>query len=61
MHVKGNIGRSDHSSLGVTLNISPTIAGFDVARTVHASPELIGMPFVRLYLDLIGEVFSGIR
>ena len=34
MHVHGNIGRSDHASLGVVLNLSPTVAGFDVARRV---------------------------
>ena len=32
--VQGNVGMSDHVSLGVTLNISPTVAGFDVARSV---------------------------
>ena len=34
VHVHGNIGRSDHASLGVALNLSPTVAGFNVARTV---------------------------
>ena len=34
VHVHGNVGRSDHASLGVTLNLSPTFAGFDVARRV---------------------------
>ena len=34
VHVHGNVGRSDHASLGVALNLSPTIAGFDVARRV---------------------------
>ena len=32
--VHGNVGRSDHASLGVALNLSPTVAGFDVARRV---------------------------
>ena len=34
MHVHGNVGRSDHALLGVALNISPTVPGFDVARRV---------------------------
>ena len=34
VHVHGNIGRSDHASLGVALNLSPTVAGFEVARRV---------------------------
>ena len=33
-HVHGNVGRSYHASLEVTLNLSPTVAGFDVARRV---------------------------
>ena len=31
---KGNVGRLDHASLGATLNLSPTDAGFDVARRI---------------------------
>ena len=34
VHVHGNVGRSDHASLGVALNLSPAVAGFDVARRV---------------------------
>ena len=34
MHVHGNVGRSDHASLEVALNLSPTVAQFDVARRV---------------------------
>ena len=34
VHVHGNVGRSDHASLGVTLKLSITVAGFDVARRV---------------------------
>ena len=34
MHFHGNDGRSDHASLGVALNLSPTVVGFDVARRV---------------------------
>ena len=56
VHVHGNVGRSDHASLGIALNLSPTVAGFDVARRVPPSPELIGMPFVRLCMDITGEV-----
>ena len=34
VHVDGNIGRSDHAPIGVALNLSPAVAGFDVARRV---------------------------
>ena len=34
MHVHGNVGRSDHALLGVALNLSPTVARFDIARRV---------------------------
>ena len=34
MNVQGNAGRSDHASLGVKLNLSPTVAGFDLACRV---------------------------
>ena len=34
VHVHGNVRRLDHASLGVALNLSPTVAGFDVARRV---------------------------
>ena len=34
VHIHGNVGRSDHASLGVALNLSPAVAGFDVARRV---------------------------
>ena len=34
VHVQGNVGISHHASLGVTLNLSLTVAGFDVARRV---------------------------
>ena len=33
-HVLGNVGRSDHVTLGVALNLSLTVAGFDVAHRV---------------------------
>ena len=32
VHIHGNVGRSDHASLGVALNLSPAVAGFDLAR-----------------------------
>ena len=34
VHVHGNNGSSDHASLRVALNLSPTVAGFNVARRV---------------------------
>ena len=34
VHVHGNVGRSDHVSLGITLNLLPIVAGFDVAIRV---------------------------
>ena len=34
VNVLGNVGRSDHASLGVMLNLSPTVAGFDIAHRV---------------------------
>ena len=34
VHVHGNVGRSDHASFRVALNLSPAVAGFDVARWV---------------------------
>ena len=58
VNVHGNDGRTDHASLEVTLNLSPTVAGFDAACRVPLSPELIGMSFVRLNLDLIGKKFQ---
>ena len=60
VNVHGNVGRSNHASLGVTLNLSPIVAGFEVAEFT-SSPELIRMTFMRIYLDLIGEAFSGVR
>ena len=32
--VLGNVGRSDHTLLGIALNLSTIIAGFDVAHRV---------------------------
>ena len=33
-NVHRNVGKSDHASLGVKLNLSPTVAGFDIVRGV---------------------------
>ena len=40
VHVHGNIGRSDHASLGAALNLSPTVAGFEVARRVSLKSKV---------------------
>ena len=62
VHVHGNVGRSDHASLGVALNLSPTVAGFDVARRVPLKSRVnYWNAVLRLCLDLTGEVFSGVR
>ena len=34
VHVHGNVGRLNHASFRVAFNLSPTVAGFDVARRV---------------------------
>ena len=34
VHVHGNAHKSDHASLGIALNLSPAVAGFDVPRRV---------------------------
>ena len=61
VNVQSNAGRSDHASLGVSLNLSPTVAGFDVARRVLLNSRVNWKGVVRLYLDLVGEAFSGVR
>ena len=53
MHVLGNIGRSDHASLGVSLNLSPTVAGFDVARRVPLKS--------RVNWNAVCEALSGLN
>ena len=60
VNLRGNVVRSDNYLelrwiYHRLLLDSMYLAGFS------SSPELIGMPFVRLYLDLIGEVFSEVR
>ena len=58
VNVQGNVGGRIMCRLGGTLNLSPTVAGFDVARRVPSSQELPGMEFVRLYLDLLEIYFQ---
>ena len=61
VHVHGNVGKSDHASLGVALNLSPTVAGFNIARRVPLKSKVNWNAVMRLCLDLTGEVFSGVR
>ena len=49
----GNVGRSDHASLGVVLNLSPTVAGFDVARRVPLKS--------RVNWNTVCETLSGLN
>ena len=53
VHVHGNIGRSDHASLWVALNLSPTVAGFDVARRVPLKS--------RVNWNAVCEALSGLN
>ena len=53
MHVHGNVGRSSHASLGVAFNISPTVAGFKVARRVPLKS--------RINWNAICEALSGLN
>ena len=53
MHVHGNVGRSDHASLGVALNLSPAVAGFDVARRVPLKS--------RVNWNAVCEALSGLN
>ena len=53
VHVHGNVGRSDHASLGVALNLSPSVAGFDVARRVPLKS--------RVNWNAICEALSGLN
>ena len=52
-HVHGNIGRSDHASLGVALNLSPTVVGFDVPRMVPLKS--------RVNWNAVCEALSGLN
>ena len=53
VHVHGNVGRSDHALLGVVLNLSPTVAGFDVARRVT--------PKSRVNWNAVCKALSGLN
>ena len=53
VHVHGNVGRSDHASLAVALNLSPAVAGFDVARLVPLKS--------RVYWNAFSEALSGLN
>ena len=53
VHVYGNVGRSDHASLGVALNLSPTVAGFDVVRRVPLKS--------RVNWNAVCEALSGLN
>ena len=53
VHVHGNVGRSDHASLGVALNLSPAVAGFDVARQVPLKS--------RVNWNVVCEALSGLN
>ena len=53
VHVHGYVGRLDHASLGVAWNLSPTVAGFDVARMVPLKS--------RVNWSAICEALSGLN
>ena len=53
VHVHGNVGRSDHALLGVALNLSPAVAGFDVARRVPLKS--------RVNWNAVCEALSGLN
>ena len=53
MHVHGNVGRSDHVLLGVALNLSPTVAGFDVDSRVFLKS--------RVNWNAVCEALSGLN
>ena len=53
VNVHGNVGRSDHALLGVTMNLSPTVAGFNVARRVPLRS--------RVNWDAVCEALSGLN
>ena len=66
VHVHGNVGRSDHASLGVALNLSSAVAGFDVARRVPLKSRVNWNAVCEALSGasqtaLSGEVFSGVR
>ena len=53
VNVQGNVGRSDHASPRVTLNLSPTVAGFDVAHRVPLK--------CRFNCNAVCEALSGLK
>ena len=53
VHAHGNVGRSDHASLGIALNLSPAVAGFDVARRVPLKS--------RVNWNAVCEALSGLN
>ena len=53
VHVHGNVGRSDHASLGVALKLSPAVAGFNVARRVPLKS--------RVNWNAVCEALSGLN
>ena len=53
VHVHGNVDGSDHASLGVAMNLSPAVAGFDVSRRVLLKP--------RVNWNAVCEALSGLN
>ena len=53
VHVHGNVDRSNHASLGIALNLSPAVAGFDVARRVSLKS--------RVNWNAVCEALSGLN
>ena len=53
VHCHGNVGRSDHASLGVALNLSPAVAGLDVAHRVPLK--------CRVNWNAVCEALSGLN
>ena len=61
VHVHGNVGRSDHASLGVALNLSPAVAGFDVARRVPLNSRVRDMDIAGLNLKFNKKVKTNVE
>ena len=53
VHIHGNVGRSNHASLGVALNLSPAVAGFDLARRIPLKS--------RVNWNAVCEALSGLN
>ena len=58
VHVHGNVGKSDHASLGVVLNLSPVVAGFG-GRTICM--RTIGMRSIGMEDNWHVENWHGIQ